>query len=67
MDHVENTPPLTPDTQEEKILAFERMRELSGSGGEHAEAYRIATQLYGAHPPKEYIDQVEQGLMGKDV
>ena len=67
MDHSENTPPVTLDHQEESILAFERMRELSGSGGEHAEAYRIATQLYGANPPKEYIDQVEQGLLGKDI
>lgn len=68
MEHIEHNPDLAATAETEgKMLAFDGVPELSGNESTHAEAYRIAAQLYGANPPKAYVDQVEQGLMGKGI
>lgn len=67
MDHSENPniAPL-PVQSDEKTAAFNPRRELSGTGGTAAEAYQIAAELYGAHPPADYVEQVRQGLNNED-
>ena len=46
--------------------SFEGVVEDSRIGGKNAEALRIATELYGGKPPKDYVEKVREGLMGED-